>query len=112
MLEKVHWFLTVDWCKRGKRGVFTNRRGGGFWQSLPHNDDQVYEILGPFFMVLSPKSLPFTEEEAAQVHEWHPLAEYSGMYGYALIPEDVLEAVEQRAEQWLQQKNSTTNSTS
>jgi hypothetical protein len=96
--QEVHWFLTVDRCKQGKRGVFTDNQGKGYWKDdSPHTMDEMFEILGPFVLVLSPKSLPITLEEMNQVTDWYSLGEYSDQYGYAVIPEDVLKAVEARA---------------
>jgi hypothetical protein len=83
-MSEICWLLTVDWCKKGKRGIFTDRQGKGYWKDDgPHTHEEMYEILGPFFLILNPQSLPFTEEDMAQDREWHPLAEYSGQYGYA-----------------------------
>lgn len=78
------YFLTVDWCRQGRRGVFCSRSGGAFIKDdAPHTREEMDEILGLFWVVLSPKSESFTEEQLAQHAQWTPLDEYSGAYGVA-----------------------------
>lgn len=91
-----HWFLTVDWCKQGRRGIFTDMNGKGYWKKEPYTRAEMDEILGPFWMVLAPKCLPFTEEQMSQCTLWTPLAEYSDQFGYVQIPEDILSAIERK----------------
>lgn len=96
--EEIHWFLTVDWCNKGKRGLFTDSQGKGYWQTQPHTDDEMFGILGPFDLVLSPKSLPFISNDLEGIDiEWVSLAEYKHHFGIAIIPEDVLKTVTERA---------------
>lgn len=85
MAQKAHWFLTVDWCNQGKRGVFCDRKGGAFSHpDAPLGLDEAEKILGPFALILAPKWLPLTEAELAQHKAWYPLAEFSNEYGYAV----------------------------
>lgn len=80
------YFLTVDWCSKGCRGVFCSNSGQAFWKSEeagPHAPDEMFEILGPFDLVLSPESILISEEELKEYNQYYPLAEYSNMYGYA-----------------------------
>ena len=80
------WFLTVDWCGKGHRGVFCDRNGNAFGKDSQHTEDEMGEILGPFDLVLAPQSLELTDEEAAQYTCWRPLAEYTHQYGVAHKP--------------------------
>jgi len=78
------YFLTVDWCSQGRRGVFCNRYGKGYWKDdKPHTKEEMWEILGPFTPILAPQSLPYTEQDLAHC-KWYPLAEYSNEFGYAV----------------------------
>ena len=43
----------------------------------------MWEILGPFDLILSPQSLELSEEELKAYHLFAPLAEYSNQYGIA-----------------------------
>jgi len=84
------YFLTVKWCGKGPRGIFCSRGGTGFRKdSESHTAEEMWDILGPFFMILSPKSQVFTEEEVAEFTYYRPLGEYSGEYGIALKEESV-----------------------
>lgn len=85
MSEKPKYFVTVDWCNKGRRGVFCDPSGGAFIsEDKPHTEDEMAEILGMFCLILEPKSLPFTESEVAEYRQWHPLAEYTNHYGIAV----------------------------
>lgn len=95
MLE-IKWFLTVDWCKQGKRGLFTDPRGKGYWLPEPYTEAEMHDILGVFWMILSPMCLPFTEEEMKSVSEWYSLDEYNDQFGYAVIPKNVLANITRR----------------
>lgn len=80
------YFLTVDWCNKGRRGVFCSGRGQAFWKNEedgPHTEDEMFEILGVFEMVLSPQSILLSEDELKEYNQYYPLEEYSGEYGYA-----------------------------
>ncbi len=79
-----HYFITVDWCNKGKRGIFCNKKGTGFWKSREHTWEEILEVLGPFAVILNPKSEPFTEEEFKKQRRWIPLAEYKHQYGIAV----------------------------
>ena len=78
------YFLTVDWCGQGKRGVFCSIDGNAFAKEMPHTDDDMWEILDAFYMVLNPESTPITEEELKQYNKFYPLAEFSNQYGIAI----------------------------
>ena len=78
------YFLTVDWCNKGNRGIFCSREGTAFPKDTPHTEDDIWEILDCFNMILSPKSEAITEEELKQYHRFIPLAEYSNKYGVVL----------------------------
>jgi len=83
MMEQAY-FLTVDWCKRGQRGVFCRSDGAAFRKDEePHSKAEIDEILGPFWLVLSPLSLLLTEAQLAEYTQFVPLAEYSHQYGIA-----------------------------
>jgi len=89
-MQQYHYFLTVDRCRQGKRGIFSNRGGIGYFkEGAPHTEDEIWKILGAFDLILDPKSLPFTEEELAKYTRWFPLAEYSDEYGYVLRKEQL-----------------------
>jgi hypothetical protein len=77
------WFLTVDWCSKGKRGIFCNKNGNSFSQETQHTEDEIWNILGPFDLVLAPLSVLLSEEELKEYHLWTPLAEYKNEYGVA-----------------------------
>jgi hypothetical protein len=78
------YFLTVDWCGKGQRGVFCAANGGSFIKDgEPHTEDEMWAILGAFDMILHPQSLPISEAELKEYHLFYPLAEYSNMFGIA-----------------------------
>lgn len=74
------WFLTVT---KGDRGVFCNLEGQSFGKDTQHTEDEMWEILGAFYMVLSPQSIELSEDELKEYHLFRHLAEYSNQYGYA-----------------------------
>ena len=45
------------------------------------------KLLGLFFLILNPKSEPFTENEIKKFSRWIPLAEYKNNYGVAIKPD-------------------------
>ena len=77
------YFLTVDWCNQGKRGIFCDSNGNAFCQEKKHTWDEMFDVLDAFALVLSPESIPLSEDELKQYHIWYPLGEYSGVYGFA-----------------------------
>lgn len=77
------FFLTVDWCGKGNRGVFCSKDGNPFSKDIKHTYDDIQDILNCFYMILSPQSIEFTEEELKEYHRWYPLAEFSNQYGIA-----------------------------
>ncbi|MBA7560741.1 hypothetical protein ES708_02372 [subsurface metagenome] len=84
MSNKVRYFLTVEWCHNGQRGIFTDRTGTPSSKETPHTTQEMDDILDSFSIILNPQSLPFTEEQLAEYTTFHPLAEYSDAYGIVL----------------------------
>ena len=84
MEETKRFFLTVDWCSKGSRGVFSSREGNSFSKETPHTEDEIWDILGAFDLILNPQSTQLSEMELKEYHKWYPLAEYSNQYGYAV----------------------------
>ncbi len=99
--EEIHWFLTVDWCRQGKRGLFTDSQGKGYWLTRPHTEDEMFALLGVFDLILSPTSLPFTIENLRVIDLWESLSEYKHHFGIAILPKDVLATVTARAAELL-----------
>ena len=90
------YFMTVDWCKNGTRGIFCDMAGHCFRKDgEPHTELEKQEILGPFWIILSPESELLTEEQVAEFTFWRPLEEYSSQFGIALKRQDVPIAVAQ-----------------
>jgi len=77
------WFLTIDWCGRGNRGIFCSAGGNSFSKEIQHSEDEMWEILDAFSMVLNPQSIELSEAELKEYHRYYPLAEYSHQYGAA-----------------------------
>lgn len=78
------YFLTVDWCSKGNRGIFCDKRGNAFSQKEPHTREQMQEILDFFYVILNPQSESVTKEELKQYNSFLPLHEYYGHYGIAV----------------------------
>lgn len=78
------WFLTVDWCSKGNRGIFSDRNGRCFSQEAQHTEDEMWAILDAFAMILAPQSIELSEEELKEYHRFIGLDEYSGQYGVVL----------------------------
>ena len=78
------YFITVDWCNKGQRGIFCDKEGCPFSQEKAHTDDEMNEILGHFWMILSPKSESLSGTEIKEYSLWRGLAEYKNQYGIAL----------------------------
>jgi hypothetical protein len=84
-MDDARYFLTVEWCNSGKRGVFCSAAGNPFAEDdSPHTDEEMQDILGPFWMILSPKSELITKDDLTAYTLFRPLAEYSNAYGIAL----------------------------
>lgn len=78
------WFLTVDWCNQGKRGIFCSKTGKAFSRVVqPLGEDEAHTILGPFALILAPRWELLTPAQVAQHNQWRPLGEFRGEYGYA-----------------------------
>lgn len=82
-MEEKRWFVTVDWCSKGNRGIFCNTKGQSFNKDVQHSVAEMDEIIGLFWMILDPKSVELTERELKEYNQFHPLAEYSYQYGMA-----------------------------
>lgn len=81
------YFLTVDWCDQGKRGVFCRSDGIAFRKDdEPHTLEEMMNILNVFSIVLAPQSKLLTADELAEHTVFHPLSEFSYQYGYAVKP--------------------------
>jgi len=87
-MEEKRWFVTVDWCNKDQRGVFCNSVGTGYSKETEHSRDEMEEILGPFWLILSPISIQLTADELSAYKFWRPLAEYSGEFGIASMVDD------------------------
>ena len=77
----ISWFLTVDWCNQGKRGIFAKKDGTSFSKELQHEQEEMHDILGPFSLILNPESIELSDDELKEYHLFYPLAEYSNEYG-------------------------------
>lgn len=75
------WFLTVDWCNKGNRGIFCDIKGNSFGKDTQHTEDEMWEILGAFDLILNPQSIELDEEGLKEYRRYRPLAEYSHQYG-------------------------------
>lgn len=78
------WFLTVDWCNKGERGIFCDTDGNPFSKETQHTQEEMIEVLGPFFIILDPQSVELTPDDIKGYCQFRPLEEYSGQYGYAV----------------------------
>ena len=81
---KKRYFITVDWCNKGQRGIFCSQKGETISKEQPHSQDELNKYLDLFYIILNPKSESFTEEEVKMYNNFRPLAEYKGMFGIAL----------------------------
>ena len=83
------YFLTVV-RDVDARGVFCRKNGASFRKNdKPHTEVEMQDILGLFWIILAPESRPLAFEELSKFTYWRPLAEYSGEFGIALMPDDV-----------------------
>ena len=90
------WFLTVDWCNKGRRGIFCDVNGNAYSKETQHMKDEMWQILGAFAVILNPKSILFSRNELKEYCLFSPLAEYSNQYG--MVCKDEIEAKAQRKE--------------
>jgi len=90
---ETRYFLTIDWCNTGRRGIFCNKDGSAFPKDgSPHTENEMWKILQPFDLVLNPQSIELTETELKKYNCFVPLAEFSDQYGIALKP--ILDIIE------------------
>ena len=80
-VEMKRWFLTVDWCNKGKRGIFANKNGNSFSKETQHTEEEMWNILDAFAIILSPQSIELSEDELKEYRKFYPLAEYTNEYG-------------------------------
>jgi hypothetical protein len=78
---KKRWFLTVDWCNKNQRGIFANIDGSAFGKDTQHTEDEMWDILDAFAMILNPQSIEMSKNELSEYRKFYPLAEYQGQYG-------------------------------
>ena len=78
------WVLTVDWCNKGRRGVFCSRDGDISMKRTQHTRDEMDKYLGPFCLVLDPQSIQMTVGEIKKHNQYIALGEYSHMWGIGL----------------------------
>ena len=89
-MDEQAYFMTVDWCKKGNRGIFCDTQGSCFRKdSEPHTALEMQDILGPFWLILAPESELFTIDQVAEFTLWRPLGEYSNRFGIAMKQCDV-----------------------
>lgn len=82
------YFLTVDWCSKGKRGIFCHKTGSAFRKDKsPHTEEEMGEILGAFYLILAPESRLYSEGELSDFTYFIPLEEYTNEFGVALRAE-------------------------
>lgn len=82
------YFLTVEWCDNGRRGVFCSETGVAYRKdNEPHTDAEMMEILGLFWVILDPRSEEISRVELEESYtRFIPLAEYSNRWGIAVKP--------------------------
>lgn len=74
-------FISVDRCNDNRRGIFCRGNGDAPSSDIPYTQEEIDECLGPFTLILNPKSIELTEEELKEYTTYTPLAEYSNEYG-------------------------------
>ena len=85
--ETKTYFLTVEWCNVGHRGIFCATSGQAFPSvGEAHTSLDMQQILGPLWVILSPTSVAMTPEEVAEYTRFIPLAEYTNQFGVAIKP--------------------------
>lgn len=89
MVIEQAYFVTVDWCGKGERGVFCSRDGKAFRSDVPHTEEKMREILGLFWRILSPLSELFSKGELTGKALWTPLPEFSNQYGIARFVDEM-----------------------
>ncbi len=88
MPNEARFFITVDWCNKGCRGIFC-RNDGKTWgkDDQPHTQEEIDKSLGVFWIILKPKSELMTIEQVKERSYFVPLAEYSNEWGIAMTEE-------------------------
>jgi len=75
------WYLTVERCNSGKRGIFASYQWVVYSDDTQHTNEQMQNFLGEFALILNPKSIEFTDEQLKEYNTFYPLAEYNQHYG-------------------------------
>jgi hypothetical protein len=71
--------------------VFCSADGISFSKETHHTEDEIWEILDAFSMILAPQSVELSEDELKEYRKFSPLAEYSDRYGIAVRLENHVE---------------------
>ena len=88
-MTKTRYFITVEWCDNGFRGVFCSKDGtAAAKDGEPYTTEELDNVLGPFSLILSPRSEEMSEADLERYTRFVPLAEYSYEWGIALTIED------------------------
>ena len=87
-MPKPKYFLTVQRCSRGPRGILCDNHAAGYWKESQHTFEEMVELLGAFTIIFDPKSELFTEKDLKKTRTWHPLAEFKHQLGIAYVPEE------------------------
>lgn len=89
MMSTDRFFLTVEWCNDGHRGIFCSSKGNPFSkEGSRHTEAEKIEILGPFWTLLAPHSELMSKKDVAQYTRFRSLGEYTHEYGIAVKEED------------------------
>ena len=78
------WYLTVERCNSGKRGVFAQSDGTVISDETQHTQEKMMEFLCGFGIILNPKSIELTDEEIKEYNTFYPLPEFNEHYGIVL----------------------------
>jgi len=78
------YYITVERCNDGERGILCDSEGKGYCKSTQHTDEEMNKMLGHFWMVLDPKSECFTKEDFMKIKRWKSLGEYNHQLGIGL----------------------------
>ena len=78
------WYLTVERCNSGKRGVFAQSDGTVISDETQHTQEQMQNFLGGFGIILNPQSIEITDDELREYKNFYPLAEFNEHYGIVL----------------------------
>jgi len=77
------WFITVDYCKKGRRGIFCSRSGESKTFDHQPTEEEMCKFIGAFWLILDPQAIQLSLTELKEYSKWTPLAEYTYQYGIA-----------------------------